>query len=149
MASRIELDVLNCGAGDISLVFNANDPMEVERAKRIVQDMLRRGYALFVTGTDGKLTKVNAFDEKLGVYLIADGPDGSAPEFISQPIGKPACVDRNLETPLESASSLGGTGEIPDKTSDPGAGTLSKQKRGRPVKMSHAKVTAVGRSAGG
>lgn len=127
MGARIEIDCLNCGAGDISLSWNANDPMEIERAMRVVKDMIRRGYALFVKGTDGKMTKVKAFDEADGCYLIADGPEGSAPpSYIAEP--EPAAE------PTE-----------PQQMPEPEL----KKKRGRPVKMSHAKVVAVGRSAGG
>jgi hypothetical protein len=68
-----ELSVLNCGAGDIRVSFDKNNPMEIERAKRIIQDMLKRGYALFVE-VDGKLQKVRKFDAEKCEYLIADGP---------------------------------------------------------------------------
>jgi|CXWL01.1.fsa_nt_gi hypothetical protein len=74
-----ELSVLNCGAGDIKVAFDKNNPLETERAKRIIQDMLKRGYALFVE-VDGKLQKVRKFDAKRCEYLIADGPMVAAPE---------------------------------------------------------------------
>ena len=135
MGSRIEIDCLNCGAGDISLTWNANDPMEIERAMRVVKDMLRRGYALFVKGADGKMTKVKGLDESAGAYLIADGPDGSAPapEPVKEP--EPGEDPTYFQRPSQ---------EVQAKVEEAG-----KKKRGRPVKMSHAKVVAVGRSAGG
>lgn len=69
-----QLDVLACGAGDIKITFDDANPLEVERAKRIIKDMLKRGYSLFVHGADNALIRVKKFDEKKGVYLIADGP---------------------------------------------------------------------------
>jgi hypothetical protein len=123
MSSKIQIESLACGAGDIKLSFNSNDPMEVERAKRVVVDMLRRGYSLFIQGTDGTMTRVAAFDEKAGCYLIACGPE-IAP------------------TPLTEE----------EKVVEPPPAVEPKRGRGRPrkaVKMSHAKVVAVGRSAGG
>lgn len=67
------LDVLNVGEGDLKLTFDQTDPQEVVRTKRIVEDMLRRGYALFAE-IKGKLRPVKAFDEKTASYVIADGP---------------------------------------------------------------------------
>ena len=66
------LSVLNVGAGDIKLNFNSSDPMEVERARRIVNDMLQRGYVIFVEDDDG-MHRVESFDEKTDTYIIADG----------------------------------------------------------------------------
>lgn len=120
MSSKIDIEALACGAGDIKLQFNANDPIEVARATRIVKDMLLRGYALFIQGADGTMTRVKKFNEKQGAYIIADGPE-IAPE------------------PLPEAETV----------TEP---EVEPKRRGRPakaVKMSHAKVVAVGRSAGG
>lgn len=73
MGSKIQIDALSTGAGDIKLTWNANDPMEVERAKRVVQDMLKRGYALFIQAKGGQLTKIKKFDAAKAEYLIASG----------------------------------------------------------------------------
>ncbi len=69
-----ELSVLNCTAGDIVVSFDKGSAAEVERAKRIIQDMLKRGYALFVHDDDGKLQKVKRFDPETCEYVIVDGP---------------------------------------------------------------------------
>lgn len=71
------LDVLSCGHGHMTFNFDKDDPLETERASRVVQDMLRRGYALFIEGEGGKLHKVKKFDEKNASYIIAAGGDGS------------------------------------------------------------------------
>lgn len=68
-----ELSVLNCRAGDLKFSFDSANPIEVERARRVVADMLKRGYALFVD-VGGTLRKVTAFDESTNSYIIADGP---------------------------------------------------------------------------
>lgn len=69
-----ELSVLNCNAGDINISFDGSNPLEVERAKRIIEDMLRRGYALFVQVGE-ELKKVKRFDPKTCEYIIAAGAD--------------------------------------------------------------------------
>lgn len=56
------LDVLNCNLGDLKLSFDPANPVEMDRAKRAVRDMLRRGYVIFVQ-VDGKLHRVKQFDE--------------------------------------------------------------------------------------
>lgn len=111
-----ELDILNVGAGHIEIRFDTKDPIETTRAARIVQDMLRRGYALFVEGKDKTMLRVQRFHADEGVYIIADG----------------------AEIPPETE---------PEEPIPP----TEKRKPGRPrkIKMGKAKVTAIGRSAGG
>lgn len=67
------ISVLNAGAGDMKFSFNSDDPLEVARAQRCVEDMLRRGYMLFVE-TGGKLHRVEGFDPARCEYIVADGP---------------------------------------------------------------------------
>lgn len=67
-----ELDILNCGKGHMEIRFDKEDAIETARASRVIQDMLARGYALFIEGADKKLTRVESFDEKQGAYIIAD-----------------------------------------------------------------------------
>lgn len=68
-----ELSVLNVFRGDMKFSFDSANPQEVERAKRVVEDMLKRGYSLFVDEGDGKLKKVKKFDAATCEYIIADG----------------------------------------------------------------------------
>jgi hypothetical protein len=68
------LDVLNCNEGHIRIEFDKADAAEVARAKRIIQDMLRRGYLLFVEHK-GQQKQVKRFDPKEEVYILADGPE--------------------------------------------------------------------------
>ena len=70
------LDILNTGRGHIEMSFDNKDQIELTRAKRIITDMLRRGYVLFLEspgkGKKKTLTRVQSFDATKGVYLIAD-----------------------------------------------------------------------------
>lgn len=71
------LSVLNCCEGDIKISFDKADPQEVARASRIIKDMLKRGYFLFVE-IDGEVKKVAKFDEEYEEYILADGPEDPA-----------------------------------------------------------------------
>lgn len=73
--------VLNVGEGDLKISFNSDDPADVIRAKRIIKDMLRRGYALLIETEDGKHARVHEFDENTCEYIIADfDPDADDDE---------------------------------------------------------------------
>ena len=91
------LSVLNVGAGDMRFSFNSDDPQEVERAKRVVRDMLARGYILFVE-VEGKLKRVRRFENKNCAYVIADGPEVAPsphePERVQE--AKPKLADRRM-----------------------------------------------------
>lgn len=64
-----ELSVLNCAAGDINIKFDKDDPKDVENARKMIQDMQRRGYIIFIQ--DGKETKrVDGFDPKTCEYIL-------------------------------------------------------------------------------
>lgn len=73
------LSVLNCTMGDMKFSFDSKDPQEVERARRCVQDMLKRGYILFVETPKG-LRKVTGFNAKNDTYIVADGPEAQPQE---------------------------------------------------------------------
>lgn len=122
------LDILNTGKGHAEVNFSIDDPIELERGKRIIQDMLRRGYLLFITGDDGKMIRVEKFCEKTGRYIIGDGAlyAGSEP----------------LEEEAPPITTLAGNTVTPEP-----------KRRGRPPKAAvpimKARVTSIGRSAGG
>ena len=82
------LSVLNTGAGDMRFSFDSDDPLEVARASRVVEDMLRRGYMLFVE-VGGKLRPVKKFDAKHACYIVADGPLHAADPVESVPAPEP------------------------------------------------------------
>lgn len=77
--------VLNCGAGDTKFTFDSNAPDEVDRARDIVTDMLRRGYCISIN-VGGKMERVTAFDPKTDEYEIKT-TEPAADE--GKPKGKP------------------------------------------------------------
>lgn len=69
------VSILNVAAGDLSLTFDKNNPVETIRAARVCRDMLRRGYALLIeVERDGKKAYERALDfrEDICCYVIAD-----------------------------------------------------------------------------
>ncbi len=71
-----EIGVLNVGAGDTKLSFDPTNPVERERACRIVEDMIKRGFLLLVQAgeKDGKplYQRAEGFDPATAEYIIAD-----------------------------------------------------------------------------
>ena len=135
------MGVLNVGAGDTKLTFDKNNPMERARSARIVADMLKRGYVLFIeTGQNAAgnpaYQRVLEFKEDVCEYIIAD---------LTAPIeqGEP-----DHEPSRETTSGEGG-----EETVAPALARVPKaRKGGRPRKAidaSQARGVAVARSAGG
>lgn len=118
------IDILNTGTGHTEIRFNNGDPIEVERARRVVVDMLRRGYVLFVHEGD-RVLRVESFDSAKDVYIIAEGPLYSGDD------DRPPITD-----PVGAAS-------------EPPAKRKGRPPRTREVPLTEGKVTAIGRSAGG
>lgn len=79
----MSLSILNVGEGDTKLTFDSDKPEEIERAKKIVTAMLRRGFAILVKvgERDGKphYRRAKAFDEAKCEYIVMDAPDDDAP----------------------------------------------------------------------
>ena len=71
--------ILNVGAGDTKLTLDKNNPVERERAARIVTDMLKSGYALLVQVGEKEgeplYQRATGFDPETCEYLLAGGPD--------------------------------------------------------------------------
>lgn len=78
-----ELGILNVGAGDTKLTFDPKNPVERERAAKIVLDMIHRGYSILVqigeTVVDGKkepiFRRAHGFDPNTCEYIVAGAPD--------------------------------------------------------------------------
>jgi hypothetical protein len=124
------LDILNTGSGHTAIEFEG-DELEIARAERIITDMLKRGYLLFLQDESGKLVRVRQFDAARRRYLIADGPEAAPFVEVSEP---------PQETEHHS---------LPDPPS-----SIVHKRRGRPPKtravpMEKVRVVAMGRSAGG
>ena len=115
-----ELGILNVGAGDTKLSFDPKKPKEVEYAKKVVTDLLRRGFAILV-----EVGKKNGKP----LYQRAEGFDPKTCEYII--VGAPEDSDEETEAP-EAA---------------PKAKT--KRKTTRRVAAANTRAVAVARSAGG
>lgn len=102
------------------ITFDKTNPAEQIRAKRIIKDMLKRGYALLVKMEDGTHQIAKSFDENAGEYIIADfDPDSEDEEEHSNGDSDPPPIKRR------------------------------GRPKTRRVSMDNATATAVGRSAGG
>ena len=133
-----ELSCLNVSGGDITITFDTADAAEAIRAKRMISDMLKRGYALLIE-VDGKFTRCLEFKEDVGVYVVAD--------FDPEPKQQTENTDDSIsDTTSEDAADSGESEELAN----------AKKTRGRPSKsktteipMAKAKARAVAPSAGG
>lgn len=87
------LDVLQIGRGHLRMTIEEGNAVDVDRAKRVLEDMMRRGYAIFVEDADGATHRVKRFDPKRFVYVIDDtmsavpatGPEDAEPAVPAQP----------------------------------------------------------------
>jgi len=107
--------ILNVGAGDTKLTFDKKNPVERDRAARIVTDMLKRGYALLVQvgRKDGEpiYQRAKSFDPKTCEYIVAGGPDelvdiGGEPKAVRK-MGRPGT--RRIPAEATRAISVGRT----------------------------------------
>lgn len=66
-----ELSILNVGRGDVEVKFSKKDQGDIARAKLMIEDMMKRGYALLVKQGD-KYSTVQKFDPKKEVYIVVN-----------------------------------------------------------------------------
>lgn len=78
------LAILNCSTGDTRISFDSADEGEIERAKTIVEDMLRRGYMISVD-VGGKMQRATGFDPKAGEYIV----ENAGPRPVDPPAERP------------------------------------------------------------
>lgn len=71
-ADTQNLMILNCTDGDTKFSFDPDKPEDVARADRMITDMMRRGYSIFVEGKDGVLKRATRFDPKTREYILQD-----------------------------------------------------------------------------
>lgn len=83
--------MLNVGAGDLRFSFDPSDPVECDRARRVVLDMLGRGYVLFVE-VGGELRKAVGFDPSANAYVVTDVPGDGAPPPPHDALGAPGAT---------------------------------------------------------
>ena len=156
------LEILNCQAGDVKITFEKGDIAETIRARRIVSDMLRRGYALVVEiERDGekKYERIQQFDEARGEYIVADFDPLAAREV---DVEEAADAIRGQTREQAEREKIREAKErqampAPDTPTDPALCHCGRPKghRGPHLKkstrlpMETTRATAIGRSAGG
>lgn len=88
------LEVLSIGKGDLKLTVGGDDPEDTEKARRLIEEMLRKGYSIFVE-TDQGMKRVKRFNPKRMTYVITELTDeAEAPA----PAEKPAKKRRGRRT---------------------------------------------------
>lgn len=149
------LEILNCQAGDIKISFSKDSPVEVIRAKRIITDMLRRGFALIVeVERDGekKYERVQEFDEAHGDYIIADFDPTPPPQMPPRMVALKEVYEKDYAADPENVSAAAPQPSAEPDVEAPAQTPGKKDGRGkyrRRLPMETTKATAVGRSAGG
>lgn len=108
MSAIGHLDVLNVGAGHLKFRFDKGDPEEVAKAKKVIADMLKRGYMIFVE-VDGQQKRVRKFDPNTEEYILEEPDEIPEPEPIATPQHAPIPrrVGRRKGVPLRTARATG------------------------------------------
>ena len=68
------VEVLKAADGHLTIQVG-KDPAEHAQAKKVVEDMLKRGYALFVELEDGTTRRVKSFNAADEEYIVMDVPE--------------------------------------------------------------------------
>lgn len=127
------LEVLSIGKGDLKIEIGDTNH-DRAKAQQVIEEMLRKGYTLFVETADGPLKVTKFLPDKMA-YLVADTPD-VAPDSDELEDDKPAEPEDAEPSPARPAAGIKTAGG----------------KRGRPprtVPVPGSKTTAIGRTAGG
>jgi hypothetical protein len=77
------LEILSVGKGDIKLTIDGSNEGEVNDARTIIEEMLAKGYGIFVE-TDKGLTRVKKFNPKRMTYVISEVVENAE----EKPLGK-------------------------------------------------------------
>ena len=131
------LEVLSIGKGDLKIEIGDSNE-DRARAQQMIEEMMRKGYTLFVETSDG-LEKVKKFLPGEMVYVVADTPD------IVADSAEPAHGEDQDKTEPEA----NGRPASPLRSAKSGYRPRSKTGPGRKVPVAGSKTTAVGRTAGG
>lgn len=134
------LSILNVYEGDVKITFDNTNPAEKIRAKRIVTDMIRRGYALLIE-IDGAYQRALDFDETVGEYIIAD---------LDASYSKDGRANQSTKTTQEEPDDDGDQEEAKaeEETAAPAPKKWGRGRRRR-VSMESTNAVAIARSAGG
>jgi hypothetical protein len=161
------LEILNVQGGDVKITYDKDNPSETIRAKRIITDMLRRGFALIVEiERDGKKAyeRIKDFDEARGEYIVADFDPLAARESDMEEGAYRLRKQRETndvittyppvdQAYIEKFQKIATVAVEPEDTTLCSCGRpkghKGPHKKERRLPMETTKATAVGRSAGG
>lgn len=150
------LEVLAVGHGHLRMTIDENDAVDREKARRIIESMLRSGYLIFVETEDGGTERVRAFDADRHVYLIDDSPE-TRDLPLTGDATRTLAAEAAAEPPQEGLT-CGSCGRAYAKRPGPGRQPTrcpdcrASKSVGRPVRgvsAAGSRATAIGRSAGG
>lgn len=100
------LEILSVGKGDIKL--NLGGPDDVESARQIIEEMLVKGYGIFVE-TDEGLSRVKKFNPRRMTYSIVEMADPEV-EAAKPPAKRRKTVERQIPVAGSKAKAIGRTG---------------------------------------
>ncbi len=90
------LSILNVGAGDIEITFNAHNSAESVKAIKMLLEMRDRGYAILVRDTEtGEYRRAVDIDAKRGRYILMLPEEAATPsdgEVVTKRRGRPKKV---------------------------------------------------------
>lgn len=145
------LEVLSIGRGDLKLTFDPENPDDSIKAKAVIEEMLRKGYSIFVE-TDVGPARVQRFSAERMAYVIvelAPGnelPSGPAP---AAALGTEHIVDAEVvdEPSVAEQTGVGPPEDATVPAKKPPARSKKTKETDMPLRGSRA--TVVGRTAGG
>lgn len=150
------LEVLSIGKGDLKLTLDGKNPEDVDRARKLIEEMLAKGYSIFVEGDDGPV-RVKRFNPKRMTYIISELVEEEAPAEAQCP----SCHKRLAAPKYDLSSgawprhrvSRGNSAFCPQEGQPLDAPAVPRdertRKRERHVPVAGSRATAVGRTAGG
>lgn len=104
------LEILSVGKGDIKLTIDGGNEGEVNDARKIIEEMLAKGYGIFVE-TDKGLTRVKKFNPKRMTYVISELPEDETLPASAAETGtrKLKAVEREVPVAGSRAKAIGRT----------------------------------------
>lgn len=102
------LEVLSIGKGDLKLTLGGDDPEDVETARKLIAEMLVKGYSIFVE-TDNGPVKVTQFNPKRMTYTIVEGPVTATPPGKPKRAAKKKAATKEVPVAGSKATAVGRT----------------------------------------
>ena len=125
------LEVLSVGKGDLKIAVGDSNKDRAD-AQRLIEEMLRKGYTLFVETADGPL-KVTRFLPDQMAYVVIDTPDVAPAD---------AATREHMQRWADGEESHPGEPEAAEPAP-------RRQRKPRTVPVAGSRTTAIGRTAGG